>query len=130
MARISNVALSVVEDVANADIEIDYDIDWDSYDQASNQLYQENWKLVGDDTGPAGEDGQDETLTGQGAADIVRFAADGQPGTHRHLAFTIPVEALNDDTAGEDEVRAVVTLTPVGPFGDSEESKLVRLTVR
>jgi hypothetical protein len=40
------------------------------------------------------------------------------------------VEALDDDTAGEDEVRAVVTLTPVGPFGDSEESKLVRLTVR
>ena len=52
MARISNVELSVVEDVANANIEIDYDIDWDSYDQASNQLYQENWKLVGDDTGP------------------------------------------------------------------------------
>jgi hypothetical protein len=130
MARISNVELSVVEDVANADIEIDYDIDWDSYDRASNQLYQENWKLVGDDTGPVGEDGEDETLTGQGAADIVRFAADGQSSTHRHLAFTIPVEALNDDTTGEDEVRAVVTLTPVGPFGDSEESRLVRLTVR
>ena len=129
MARISNVELSVVRDVANADIQIDYDIDWDSYDQASNQLYQESWKLIGDDTGPAGEDGQDETLTGQGAADIVRFAAYGQPTTHRHLAFTIPVEALDDDTTGEDEVRAVVTLTPVGPFGDSEASKLVRLTV-
>ena len=40
------------------------------------------------------------------------------------------MEELSEDTTGEDEVRAVITLTPVGPLGDSEESKLVRLTLR
>jgi hypothetical protein len=71
----------------------------------------------------------DDTLISEGAAETVRFAANGQPSMTHHLAFTIPLEELNEDASGQDEVRAVVTLTPVGPFGDSEESNKVSLTV-
>ena len=128
MANITDVRLNVAPDVANADIEIDTDIEFDNQDLASNQLFQLHWKLIGPDR-LAGEDGEDDTLIGQGAADIIRFAADGQTATTHHLAFTIPLDELDEDTSGQDEVRAVVTLTPVGPFGDSEESNKVSLTV-
>jgi predicted ATPase len=38
-------------------------------------------------------------------------------------------EELNEDLTGQDEVRAVMGLNPVGPFGDSAESNRVSLTV-
>lgn len=57
----------------------------------------------------------------------MRFAADGQPATHRHLAFTIPLAELFDGGNEAGGVRAVVTLTPVGPFGDSVRSERVPL---
>ncbi len=129
MATITDVRLRVAQDVADADIEIDTDIEFDAFDLASNQLFHLSWRLIGPDR-LAGEDGQVDTFTGQSAVDIIRFAADGQSTKTHHLAFTIPVEALDEDNSGEDEVRAVVTLTPVGPFGDSEESNKVSLTAR
>jgi hypothetical protein len=129
MAAITDVRLRVTHDAANADIdiEIDTDIEFDAFDLASNQLFQLSWKLIGPDR-LAGGDGLDGTLTAQSAVDIIRFAANGQSTKTHHLAFTIPVQALDEDTSGEDEVQALVTLTPVGPFGDSEESNKVSLT--
>jgi hypothetical protein len=128
MASISDVRLSVVEDVANAEIGIETDIEFDTYDMATNQLDNWHWKLIGPDR-LAGEDGEDDTLTGQGAADIVRISADGQASKTHHFELTLPLQELDEDLTGEGEVRAVITITPVGPFGDSEESNKVTLTV-
>jgi hypothetical protein len=134
MASITNVRLDIDANVLGpnptADVEITYDITWDDFDQASNQLYQEHWKLIGADRG-AGEDGVDDYLTGRGAAEIVRFSSNGQPTTlNRQIVISgLDLSELDEDATGTDEVRAVVTLTPVGPFSDSEESHRVVLTV-
>lgn len=128
MASISDVRLSVAADVANADVEIDTDLEFDDFDVASNQLFELHWSLIGPDR-QAGEDGVDDTLISQGAAEIIRLAADGQTSKTHHLAFTIPLEELNEDASGEDEVRAVVSVSPRGPFGDSQESNKVSLTI-
>jgi hypothetical protein len=123
MASITDVRLSVGQDVANANIEIDTDIGFDAFDPASNQVYQLFWKLIGPDRLPS----EDDTLLGQGAADMIRLSAQGRTTITHHLTFTVPLERLNEDPATADEVRAVVTLTPVGPFGDSEASNKVSL---
>jgi hypothetical protein len=128
MASITDVDLSVVPDVANANVVIDTDISFDEFDVASNQLYDLHWSLIGPDR-LAGEDGVDDTLISKGAAELIRFRPDGQASMTHHLAFTIPLEELNEDLTGEDEVRAVMGLNPVGPFGDSAESNRVSLTV-
>jgi hypothetical protein len=123
MASITDVRLRVGQDLANASIEIDTDIGFDAFDLASNQVYQLFWKLVGPDRLP----GDDDTLVGQRAADQIRLSAQGRTTITHHLTFTIPLERLSEDPSGADEVRAVVTLTPMGPFGDSEESNRVSL---
>lgn len=128
MASITDVELSVVPDVANADVAIDTHVSFDAFDIASNQLYDLHWSLIGPDR-LAGEDGVDDTLVSQGAAEQIRFRADGQASAVHHLAFTIPLDELNEDLTGEDEVRAVIGLNPVGPFGDSQESNRISLTV-
>jgi hypothetical protein len=128
MASITDVELSVVPDVANAEVEIDTRISFDEFDIDSNQLYDLHWSLIGPDR-LAGEDGVDDTLISQGAPEQIRFRAEGQASMVHHLAFTIALEELNEDLTGQDEVRAVMGLNPVGPFGDSAESNRVSLTV-
>lgn len=133
MASITEVRLSVDVDLNNdgtvdAVVGIDTDVDFDDQDVASNQLFDFNWKLIGPDR-LAGEDGVDDTLLGQGAADIIRFAADGRTSMTHHVDIRAPLEELNEDATGEDEVRAEISLDPVGPFGDSRESNKVALTI-
>jgi hypothetical protein len=123
MASITDVRLSVGQDLADANIQIDTDIGFDAFDLASNQVYQLFWKLIGPDRLP----GEDDTLVAQGDGDVVRLSAQGRTTITHQLTFTIPLKRLSDDPSRGDELRAVVTLTPVGPFGDSEESNKVRL---
>ena len=133
MASITDVRLSVDVDLdddgtLDAVIGIDTDIDFDDQDVASNQLFQLNWQMIGPDR-LAGEDGADDKLFGQGTLDIIRFAADGRTSMTHHVDIRTPLESLTEDSTGEDEVRAVVTLIPVGPFGDNRESNEVAFTI-
>src|SRR5215467_2614041 len=63
MASISAVSLSVVTNVANADITVTYSLTGSAFDIASGQPYTEICKLMGDDTGivPA-EDNVDDVI--------------------------------------------------------------------
>jgi hypothetical protein len=133
MASITEVRLSVDVDLdddgtLDAVIGIDTDIDFDDQDVASNQLFQLNWQMIGPDR-LAGEDGVDDDLFSMPGGPPIRFAADGRTSMTHHVDDRRPLEDLNEDPTGEDEVRAVVGLTPVGPFGDNRESNKVGLTI-
>ncbi len=51
MASIGAVSLSIVTNVANADITITYSLTGSAFDIASGQPYTEVCRLMGDDTG-------------------------------------------------------------------------------
>jgi hypothetical protein len=130
MPTISNVSLSIVKDVANAEIQLAYDIEWDPFEQSSNIPFDEAWKLVGDDTNSDGDNlplGDDPISLGLVA--ITRVSSNGQAVTHRTKSRTIAFSSLNEDTFSsgdnDDEIRAVVTLTPQLPAQTSRESNLV-----
>ena len=132
MASISNPTLTVVKDVANAEITFEFDINWDNLDQSTNLQYDESWKLIGDDTGQDGDNlpvGDDPI--GLGLVPLIRVSSNGQAVTHRVKTKTIAFSVLNEDTSAvdpDDEIRAVVTLTPLLPVATSRESNLVSVT--
>jgi hypothetical protein len=132
MAKVKNLVLKVTRDVANADIQVDYDIEWDAFDQATNLVWQDSYRLIGDDTGQDGDDG----VTGDdsiplGFVLLTTASSNGATSTHRTQTRTIAWTSLNEDTAlgsalnNDDEIRAVVTLTPLLPVATSLESNLV-----
>jgi hypothetical protein len=132
MATISNPTLTILKDVANAEITFEYDINWDNLDQSTNLQYDEFWKLTGDDTGQDGDNlpvGDDPI--GLGLMPLIRVSSNGQAVTHRVKTKTIAFSLLNEDTSTvdpDDEIRAVVTLTPLLPVSVSRESNLVSVT--
>jgi hypothetical protein len=143
MASVNNLtlAIAVVNNGPNleANIEVEYDIVFSSYDQASNQPYAESCRLVGDDTGifPA-EDGVDDPIPGGTLFPPINFppfnqvASNGQISVHRTRTRTLPLSNLNEDAApvpNPDELRALVTLTPVAPVAVSRESNQVALNI-
>jgi hypothetical protein len=128
VALISNLILSLVRDVANVTIKMDYDITFDEFDRRTNLLYIESWRVIGDDTGQDGDDGPigDDPLLGVGA--FAQFvASNGLAVLHRTRTRTAPWASLDEDAglpapADDDEIRAVVTLTPRLPTATSFES--------
>jgi hypothetical protein len=160
MASVSNLtlAIEVVNDGPNleANVTVDYDIVFSSFDQHSNLPYAEVCRLIGDDTGitPA-EDGADDSIPGGQLFPVIIFqptagavpapipipipipllnliASDGRPSVHRHFAKTLPLSALNEDQAlvpNPDEIRAQVTLTPSMPAALVRESNQVLINV-
>lgn len=134
MASVSNMQLSIVKDVANAEITLDYDIMFSSFDQLTNLSYLESWKLIGDDTGQDGDDqaaGDDPINLGLMLLSTV--SSNGQASLHRTKTRTIAWSNLNEDVtapaAPDDEIRAVVTLQPSLPVTTSRESAQVNVTV-
>jgi hypothetical protein len=156
MATVTGLTLDieVVNDGANlvANVSAAYRINWSTYDQESEQPYREVCKLIGDDTGitPA-EDGTDDTIAnGQlfpqllfppfpplpGQPLIVlpfqTVSSNGQPFTDRVHTKTINLSNLDEDqdpVPNPDEIRAVVTLTPVLPVAVTRESAQFPLNV-
>ena len=129
MATISNATLSILKDVANAEITFEFDINWDNLDQSTNLQYDGSWKLIGDDTGQDGDGAPvgDDPI-GLGLMPLIRVSSNGQAVTHRVKTKTIAFSVLNEDTSAvdpDDEIRAVVTLTPLLPVATSRESNLV-----
>jgi hypothetical protein len=144
MATVTNLtlAIQVVNNGPNleAQIEVEYDIVFNSFDQNSNQPYTELCRLIGDDTGivPA-EDGTDDLIPGgqlfPGIIILPPFnqvASNGQASVHRTRTRTLPLNALNEDQGAvpnPDELRAQVTLTPVQPVSVVRESSQVLLNI-
>jgi hypothetical protein len=147
MASVSNItlAIDVVNNGANleANVTVEYDITFSSYDQNSNQPYTEFCRLIGDDTGitPA-EDGVDDAIPGGQLFPAGPFpfpfpvlntiASDGRASVHRRHTKTLPLSALNEDqppVPNADELRAQVTLNPVLPVALVRESNQVLLNI-
>ena len=147
MANVSGITLAI--DVVNdgpelqANVTVEYDITFSSYDQHSNQPYTELCRLIGDDTGitPA-EDGVDDRITGGqlfppfppvGPFPVSNtIASNGQASVHRTRTKTLPLSALDRDTPPEpnpDEIRAQITLTPLTPRPLVKESDQVAINI-
>jgi len=132
MASISNVTLAIVRSVANAQVTIDYDINWSLFDQASNLSYIDTFRLIEDDTNEDGDNlplGDDPVSLGVLVA-IGPVSSNGQATTHRTKNVTIAFANLNKDDNGgnlDDEIRAIVTLTPQLPVEISRESNKVEV---
>ena len=143
MATVTNLtlAIQVVNNGPNleAQIEVEYDIVFSSFDQNSNQPYSELCRLIGDDTGIApAEDGADDLIPGGQLFPVIilppfnQVASNGQASVHRTRTRTLPLSALNEDqgaVANPDELRAQVTLTPVPPVSVVRESSQVLLNI-
>jgi hypothetical protein len=130
MASVSNIVLSVVRDVANAEVTIDYDINWSNFDQLTNLPYLDTFRLIEDDTDQDG----DNLPLGDDPISLTRFvflipiSSNGAAVTHRTKTTTLPFANLNKDSNGgndDDEIRAVITLTPQLPVAVSRESNVV-----
>lgn len=143
MASVTNLtlAIAVVNDGANlvANITVEYDINFSAFDQASNQPYAEVCRLIGDDTGivPA-EDGVDDPIPGGTLFPLIpippfnQVSSNGLATVHKTRTRTLPLSNLNEDTGAvpnPDELRAVVTLTPVAPAAVKRESNQVALNI-
>jgi hypothetical protein len=97
--------------------------------------------MVGDDTGiTPPEDGVDDAIPNGQLFPIVLFpplplpllaqtAANGQASVKRTRTKTLALGNLNEDATGLDELRAVVTLTPVQPAAVTRESNQVALNI-
>jgi len=130
MATISNIVLSIVRDVANAEVTIDYDINWSSFDRASNLSYLDSFRLIEADTNQDGDNLPvgDDPVSLTGLVFLLPISANGATVTHRTKTTTLPFANLNKDSNGgndDDEIRAVVTLTPQLPVATSRESNVV-----
>jgi len=130
MASVTITNFQVVKNVANADITLDYTINWSAFDMNTNLQYSEAWKLIGDDTGQDGDDvpvGDDPINLGLMFLGVV--SSNGQASTPRSKSKTIAFSNLDEDVGAaafeDDELRAVVTLTPLLPAVISRESDVV-----
>ena len=132
MASISNISLSIVRSVANAQVTIDYDINWSAFDRASDLFYVDTFKLIEDDTNEDGDNlplGDDPISLGV-LVPVGPVSSNGQAVTHRTKNTTIAFANLNKDDNGgnlDDEIRAIVTLTPQLPVEVSRESNKVEV---
>ena len=128
MATIGPVELKVRLKGSEAFVDVTYDVTFDSYDQSSNQPYVEVCRLIGDDTGTGDVPGPDHTVGFLTPLFVTNTAADGKPIMKRAWKKTFRKSDLDEDRGpvpNPDEIRAVVTLTPVVPSAASAESNLV-----
>lgn len=115
-----------------SDIHVSCIVTFDAYDVASLQPYHAHIDLRGDDTGTGdgATAGGDDQLWFRGAGDFS--AANGNPFILNDT-FNVPTTVLNEDTGdipNPDEIRAVVTLSPVAPkVVGPTESQPVKLTL-
>jgi hypothetical protein len=55
VATITNLNVSILRNVANADVTVTYDLFWSDFDQLTNLEYIEKLDLIGDDTNQDGD---------------------------------------------------------------------------
>jgi hypothetical protein len=115
---ISNVVLTLTKDVANAEVDVTYRINWSAFDQLTNLAYTEAWSLVS-------LDGANKTTFFTGPTLISGISSNGNASTDRAKSATIPWSDLDEDLNADDEIAAVVTLTPKLPTTKTAQSATV-----
>lgn len=130
-ATITN--FTITRNVANADFVLEYDVDFDEFDRATEIGYHESWHLIGDDTGQD----QDDGAAGDNQVGASRFfsspqSAEGRTSVSRSHAWSYSWTTLNEGGGAvglnDDEIRAVVALEPLLPVTSRTES-VMRLVV-
>ena len=120
MARIGAIQLDVRVRGEKATVDVKYDILFSQTDQKKRQAYEEECRLIGDDThaGDPPAAGGDDTV----GFLTPLFNKPVKPGTtetvSRHIKKTFRALDLNEDAGSipnPDEIRALVTLTPAPP---------------
>ena len=135
MARIGAIKLDVKVKGDKATVDVKYDVLFSQTDVKKKQAYEEECRLIGDDThaGDPPAAGGDDTLEFLSPL----FNKPVKPGktetVSRHIKKTIRALDLNEDTGSipnPDEVRALVTLRPVEPASGKpvqRQSPMVKL---
>jgi hypothetical protein len=132
VATIGDVVLKITNqsDKKTAVVEVTYDIEFDTYDQHSDQPYQEVCRLMGDDTiiGDPPAAGTDDTLGFLTPLFFRDTRSAGQPKLTRQWKKTFRLADLDEDRGNipdPDEIRALVTLNPIPPAASRRESNVV-----
>ena len=141
MASIGKPTLTITGSttVGSSDVTAVYTVDFDTFDKASDQPYQEVVKLFGVDTGEgAGPDDDLGTIFPAGiivaGSDVIRASQVVAPATGltRTHTTTFKNSALDEDkppVPNPDELRAEVILTPVPPAIVKRSSDTVTITL-
>ena len=120
MARIGAIKLDVKIKGEQTTVDVKYDILFSKTDLKKKQAYEEECRLIGDDThaGDPATAGGDDTLEFL----TPLFNKPVKPGTKetvsRHVKKTFRAQDLDEDTGSipnPDEIRAMVTLRPAPP---------------
>ncbi len=120
MGKIGPIQLDVKVKGTKASVDVKYDIVFSQTDQKKKQAYEEECRLIGDDThaGDPATAGGDDTLEFL----TPLFNKPVKPGNadtvSRHIKKTFRALDLNEDQGSipnADEVRALVTLRPAPP---------------
>jgi len=128
VATIGPVELKIRLSGNDAIVDVAYTITWDSYDKASNHPYVEVCQLIGDDTATGDPPAPDHALGFLSPIGASHVMASGKTSLKRAWKKTFRKTELDEDRGAmpnPDEIRAVVTLTPVLPVGAKAESNMV-----
>jgi hypothetical protein len=115
---ISNVSLTLTRDIANAEVDLSFRINWSKFDQLTDLSYSESWSLVA-------LDGANKTTIFTGPVLATGVSSKGDTSTDRTKSATIPWADLDEDLNDDDEIAAVVTLTPRLPTTKTAQSATV-----
>lgn len=123
--RITDVQLTIERDpnpaVTQFDIQLGYTIVWDPFSQATNLAFSERWELVG-------VDGTTTTTLWTGPLSIAGLRSNGNASTDRTQHATVSATVLDEDPSAQDEIAAVITLTPLLPYPTSGQSNTVSVS--
>ena len=121
MATIGPVKLAVKVEGETATVDVTYDIKFSATDVKKKQAYEEQCRIIGDDTNPS------DAAAGAGGDDHVEFLTplfnkgvtpgDSNTLSRRHQKSFRALD-LNEDVGNipnPDEIRAQVTLRPAAP---------------
>jgi hypothetical protein len=132
VATIGEVVLKITNQPGGKEavVEVTYDINFDTYDQHSDQAYQEVCRLMGDDTivGDPPAAGTDDTLGFLTPLFFRDTRSGGQATLTRQWKKTFRMADLDEDRGdipNPDEIRALVTLNPIPPAASRRESNVV-----
>jgi hypothetical protein len=119
MAKIGPIKLKVDVNGTTADVDVQYDIVFSATDQRTKQVYEEECRLMGDDTNPNDPPaaGGDDTL-GFVSPLFDKVTAGTTATLARHLTKSFRTRDLDEDKGqipNPDEIRAQVTLRPTAP---------------
>lgn len=120
MARIGPVKLTVKVKGETATADVTYDILFSKTDQKKEQTYEEECRLIGDDTHAADPPaaGGDDTLEFLSPLFNKDVKAGKKETLSRRHKKSFRAQDLNEDLGtipNPDEIRALVTLRPVAP---------------